>query len=157
MKQTINDYIPEETLCRLTEEAFEAPAAEGGPAKRAPRILALAASLAIVVTALNFDTVYAAVRELLYFLPGSGAVAQEEPVEYWLPDQEYSAQVGDTRYLVTYLYRRGDTLAVGVKMKSTREPESGGSGNEGWMALLTEEEKLKLEIGRASCRERVSA
>ena len=113
MKRTINDYIPEETLCRLTEEAFEAPAAEGRPAKAAPRILALAASLAIVVTALNFDTVYAAVRELLYFLPGSGAVAQEEPVEYWLPDREYSAQVGNTRYLVTYLYRRGDTLEIG--------------------------------------------
>ena len=32
MKRTINDYIPEETLCRLTEEAFEAPAAEGRPA-----------------------------------------------------------------------------------------------------------------------------
>ena len=25
MKQTINDYIPEETLCRLTEEAFQSP------------------------------------------------------------------------------------------------------------------------------------
>ena len=147
MKRTINDYIPEETLCRLTEEAFQSPGEAAKPAKRVPRILALAACLAVVVTALNFDTVYAAVRELLYFLPGSGAVAQEEPVEYWLPDREYSAQVGDTRYLVTYLYRRGDTLAVGVKMKSTREPESGGSGNEGWTDLLTEEEKLKLAAG----------
>lgn len=149
MKRTLSDCISEETVLRLTEEAFENAGAERKPARTAPRLLALAASLAVVVTALNFDTVYAAVRELLYFLPGSGAVAQE-PVEYWLPDREYSAQVGNASYFVTYLYRRGDTLAVGVEMKATSEPEyreSAGSGDGGWIALLTDEEKAKLAAG----------
>lgn len=149
MKQTLSDCIPEETVLRLTEEAFETAGAEKKPARTAPRLLALAASLAVIVTALNFDTVYAAVRELLYFLPGSGAVSQE-PVEYWLPDWEYSARVGNASYFVTYLYRRGDTLSVGVELKATSDPEyreSSGSGDGGWIALLTDEEKLKLAAG----------
>lgn len=151
MKRTLSDCIPEETVLRLTEEAFENAGAERKPARTAPRLLALAASLAVIVTALNFDTVYAAVRELLYFLPGSGAVSQE-PVEYWLPDREYSARVGNASYFVTYLYRRGDTLAVGVELKATSDPEyreSSGSGNGDWLALLTDEEKLKLAAGES--------
>ena len=75
MKRLLTDCIPEDALYRLTEEAFEqAPAGEKKAGRTAPRILALAASLAIVVTALRFDLVYAAVRELLYFLRGSGSV-----------------------------------------------------------------------------------
>ena len=59
MKRLLTDCIPEDALYRLTEEAFEqAPAGEKKAGRTAPRILALAASLAIVVTALRFHPVF---------------------------------------------------------------------------------------------------
>lgn len=147
MKRTLTDCIPEETICRLTEEAFEVPAAGEKRGRTMPRLLALAASLAIVVTILNFDTVYAAVRELLYFIPGDGPVSQEDSTEYWLPDRDYSAQVGDTSYFVTYLYRRGDTLAIQVEKEIKGQVVTWLEGEE---EILTEEEKLKLTAGEST-------
>lgn len=155
MKRLLTDCIPEDALYRLTEEAFEqAPAGEKKAGRTAPRILALAASLAIVVTALRFDLVYAAVRELLYFLPGSGSVAQEEQLEYWLPGREFSAQIKDTRYFVTYLYRRGDTLAIGVKKESgpvRTESRRDGADTSPYNSSISldDEEKAKLLAGMA--------
>lgn len=120
-KRDLTQYISQQTMLRLTEEAFSAPAAKG-KVRRFPRLAALAACVALVVMALNFDTVYAAVRELLYFLPGSGPVAEEAPEDYWLPQEEYAAHTDGADYFVTYLYRRGDTLSLQVKKKVTGLP-----------------------------------
>lgn len=113
-KRDLTEYISQQTVLRLTEEAFS-PKAEKQKVHSFPRWAALAACLALVMMALNFDTVYAAVRELLYFLPGKGPVAEQTFPDYWLPTQEYAAHTEDTDYLVTYLYRWDDTLSLRVK------------------------------------------
>lgn len=143
MKKPLTDYLSEDALYRLTEEAFQSPAAGEKPKKALPRLLALAASLAVVVCLMNFDTVYATVRELLYFIPGGGPVSQENSGDYWLPDREYSAQVGDTSYFVTYLYRRGDTLSIQVEKEYKQD----------FIQFLTEEEKLQMAAGENSVTE----
>lgn len=140
-KRDITRYLSEETVLRLTEEAFR-PLPE--KKRSAPRLAALAACLALVVLAVNFDTVYAAVRELLYFLPGSGPVGQEEELDYWLPTEEYTAKTEGGDYFVTCLYRRGDTLSLRVekqvegRIEESRPyqqvpiPPDNGQGEEHW-------------------------
>lgn len=123
-KRELTRCLSEETVTRLTEEAFSFPAAEAGK-RRASRLLALAACLALVV-AVNFDTVYAAVREFLYFFPGSGAAGEETAsLEYWLPTQEYAAGTKGGEYFVSYLYRRGDVLSLRVEKKVSGLPPEG--------------------------------
>lgn len=122
-KRELTRYLSEETVARLTEEAFSFPAAETGKRKTS-RLLALAACLALVVAAVNFDTVYAAVREFLYFFPGSGAAGEETAsLEYWLPTQEYAAATEAGEYFVSYLYRRGDVLSLRVEKKVSGLPK----------------------------------
>ena len=118
-RKNLADYISRQTLEQLTEEAFGAPAKKRSGFSRG---LALAACLALVVMVVNLDTVYAAVQKLLYFLPGSGGVSEEAPQDYWLPQQEYTAVTPQGEYVVSYLYRRGDTLALGVKKEVTGTP-----------------------------------
>ena len=113
-RQDLTQYISQETMLRLTEEAFSRQA-EKQKARSLPRLAALAACIAFVVIAVNFNTVYAAVRELLYFLPGRGPVVENALPDYWLPTQEYAAHTEEADYFVTYLYRSGDTLSLRVK------------------------------------------
>jgi len=137
-KRDLTEYISRDTLERLTEEAFEQP---GKKERRGglSRFAALAACAALVVMALNFDTVYAAVRELLYFLPGSGTVTQETAADYWLPREEYSAQTEAGDYFVTCLYRRGNVLSLGVKKEVTGLPKHDWG--------LSDEETLRFAAG----------
>ena len=115
-KRNLTEYLSPETVEQLTGEAFQQPAAP--KKKKAGPALALAASLAIIAMAVNPAPVYAAVRGLLYFLPGSGGTTQLPPADYWLPEEEYSYEGDGVSYFVTYLYRRGDTLALGVEKKA---------------------------------------
>ena len=115
-KRSLTEYLSPETVEQLTGKAFQQPAAP--KKKKAGPALALAASLAIIAMAVNPATVYAAVRGLLYFLPGSGGTTQLPPADYWLPEEEYSYEGDGVSYFVTYLYRRGDTLALGVEKKA---------------------------------------
>lgn len=114
-RRDLTEYLSRETVLRLTEETFS----QQKKIRNFPRLAAMAACLALVVMAVNFDTVYAAVQGLLYFLPGKGPVAEETFPDYWLPTEEYSAHTGDADYLVTYLYRWGDTLSLRVKKESS--------------------------------------
>jgi len=120
-KRDLTEYISRETLERLTGEAFE-QFPEKGKREGFSRAAALAACVALAVMAVNFDTVYAAVREFLYFLPGSGTVTQETAADYWLPEEEYSAHTEAGDYFVTCLYRRGDTLSLQVNKEVTGLP-----------------------------------
>ena len=121
-KRSLTQCLSVETVARLTEEAFAFPVQSRE--KKIIRLLPLAACLALVVMAAHFDTVYAAVRELLYFLPGSGAVREESiPLEYWLPAREYAASAQGGEYAVSYLYRRGDTLSLRVEKKVSGLPK----------------------------------
>lgn len=121
-KRSLTQCLSEETVTRLTEEAFAFPVQSRE--KKIIRLLPLAACLALVVMAAHFDTVYAAVWELLYFLPGSGAVREESiPLEYWLPAREYAASAQGGDYAVSYLYRRGDTLSLRVEKKVSGLPK----------------------------------
>lgn len=113
-KQDLTRHISQDAVLRLTEEAFSY-SGKARKTHRAVRLAAMAACLALVVVAANFDTVYAAVRELLYFFPGKGPVAEQSFPDYWLPTEEFSAHTADADYLVTYLYRSGDTLSLRVK------------------------------------------
>ena len=107
-RRDLTDHLSQRMLEQLTQEAFGAPVKRKGGFSRG---LALAACVALVVMAVNFDTVYAAVQRLMYFLPGSGAVAEEEMAgDYWLPEAEFTACTRQGNYVVSYLYRRGDTL-----------------------------------------------
>ncbi len=119
-RRDLTDHLSQRMLEQLTQEAFGAPVKRKGGFSRG---LALAACVALVVMAVNFDTVYAAVQRLMYFLPGSGAVAEEEMAgDYWLPEAEFTACTRQGNYVVSYLYRRGDTLALGVKKEVTGLP-----------------------------------
>ena len=126
----LTDCISRETLERLTREAFEGPPRKGArPVKKG---LALAACLLLVAAAANFDTVYAAARRLLYFIPGNGPVAEEEGAEgsYWLAEEEYHIAAEGREYTVTYLYRRGTTLFCRVEKEESgvtfpEEPDGG--------------------------------
>lgn len=126
-KRGLTGYLLEEAILRLTGEAFQ-PLPEKEKKGNAPRLLALAACLALVVAAANLDTVYAAVRELLYFLPGSGPVGEADAaLDYWLPTGEYAAGTVEGDYFVAYLYRRGDTLSLRVEKRVEGLPEENGS------------------------------
>lgn len=113
-KRDLTEYLSQETMLRLTEEAFSQQTKKQ-KVRSFPRWAALAACLALVVMAVNFDTVYAAVQGLLYFLPGKGPVAEQTFPDYWLPTQEYTAHTEEADYFVAYLYRSGDTLSLRVK------------------------------------------
>lgn len=113
-RRDLTEYLSQETILRLTEEAFSRRAKER-KVRSLPRWAALAACLALVVIGVNFDTVYAAVREFLYFLPGSGPVAEQSFPDYWLPMEEYTAHTKKADYFITYLYRWDDTLSLRVK------------------------------------------
>lgn len=113
-QRDLTEYLSQETVLRLTEEAFS-QRENKQKSRKLPRMAALAACLALVVTVVNFDTVYAAVQSLLYFLPGSGPVAEQSFPDYWVPSEEYAAATDEADYFVTYLYRWGDTLSLRVK------------------------------------------
>ena len=135
-RRDLTDHLSQRMLEQLTQEAF------GAPVKRKSgfsRGLALAACVALVVMAVNFDTVYAAVQRLMYFRPGSGAVAEEEMAgDYWLPEAEFTARTQQGNYVVSYLYRRGDTLALGVKKEVTGLPTERPPLTPGQMAFSPE-------------------
>ena len=97
-KRNLTEYLSPETVERLTGEAFQEPAAP--KRRRAGPALALAASLAIIAMAVNPAPVYAAVRGLLYFLPGSGGTTQLPPADYWLPEEEYSYEGDGVSYFL---------------------------------------------------------
>lgn len=113
-QRDFTEYLSRETVLSLTEEAFS-EAGQTARVRNFPRWAAFAAAIALVVTAINFDTVYAAVQSLLYFLPGRGPVAEQTIPDYWLPTEEYAAHTDEADYLVAYLYRWGDTLFLRVK------------------------------------------
>ena len=135
-RKRLTDCISRETLERLTREAFEGPSRKGSrPVKKG---LTLAACLLLAAAAANFDTVYAAAKRLLYFIPGNGPVAEEAGAEgsYWLAEEEYHIAAEGREYTVTYLYRRGDTLFCRVEKKESgvifpEEPDGGAEAGEG--------------------------
>lgn len=137
-RRDLTEYLSQETMLRLTGEAF-AESDQAQKVRRFPRWAALAACIALVVMAVNFDTVYAAVQGLLYFLPGSGPVAEPSFPDYWLPAGEYSAHTEEADYFVTYLYRWGDTLSLRVKKEIS-----------GYVMPLEREEMAQVASGEPS-------